>query len=206
MLYVEDFPDSFEPFNLQRNVSLMREIDAKFQEILKKLDDYYEKFKRQMDGTQERWVLHCVQRALICRQELGDEKIQIVSQRVELVENRTRQVDCHVELFEAHQDISDSTSGGKAGQNKSKSEAITQADKPNNKRSQRQRNNENRENASNNHDHEDITSGTPKEEKAKTLKKNRSKAKAEREASPTDLPSTPTSQHTVCAIRSPMER
>ncbi|ERE48708.1 inhibitor of growth protein 1, partial [Cricetulus griseus] len=160
--YVEDYLDSMEslPFDLQRNISLMREIDAKYQEILKELDDSYEKFKREMDGTQKRRLLHCIQRALIRSQELGDEKIQIVSQMVELVENRTRKVDSHVELFEAHQDISESTSSsGKAGQDKSKSEAITQADKPNNKRSRRQRNIENRENASNNHDHEDITSG-----------------------------------------------
>lgn len=124
--YVEDYLDSIEslPFDLQRNVSLMREIDAKYQEILKELDDYYEKFKRETDGTQKRRVLHCIQRALIRSQELGDEKIQIVSQMVELVENRSRQVDSHVELFEAHQDISDGTGGsGKAGQDKSKSEA-----------------------------------------------------------------------------------
>ncbi|XP_031194903.1 inhibitor of growth protein 1 isoform X2 [Mastomys coucha] len=167
-------------------------------EILKELDDYYEKFKRETDSTQKRRVLHCIQRALIRSQELGDEKIQIVSQMVELVENRSRQVDSHVELFEAHQDISDTGSGGKAGQDKSKSEAITQSDKPNNKRSRRQRNNENRENASNNHDHDDITSGTPKEKKAKTSKKKkRSKAKAEREASPADLPIDP-NEPTYC--------
>ncbi|KAG8452106.1 hypothetical protein GDO86_004050 [Hymenochirus boettgeri] len=40
--YVEDYLDSIEslPFDLQRNVSLMREIDSKYQEILKELDDY----------------------------------------------------------------------------------------------------------------------------------------------------------------------
>ncbi|XP_044937241.1 inhibitor of growth protein 1 isoform X3 [Mustela putorius furo] len=168
-------------------------------EILKELDEYYEKFKRETDGVQKRRVLHCIQRALIRSQELGDEKIQIVSQMVELVENRTRQVDSHVELFEAHQEVNDTTGhSGKAGQDKSKSETITQAEKTNNKRSRRQRNNENRENAANNHDHDDITSGTPKEKKAKaSKKKKRSKAKAEREASPADLPIDP-NEPTYC--------
>ncbi|KAM7331830.1 hypothetical protein ACRRTK_008538 [Alexandromys fortis] len=194
--YVEDYLDSVKslPFDLQRKVSLMREIDAKYQEILKELVHNCEKFKREKDGTQKRRVLHCIQRALIRSQELGDEKIQIVSQMVELVENRTRQLDSHVERFEAHQDISDSTgSSGKAGQDKSKSETIAQAHKPNTKPgSWRQRNKENRENASNNHDRDDIISGTPKEKKAKTSKKKkRSKAKAEREASPADLPIDP---------------
>ncbi|XP_045042655.2 inhibitor of growth protein 1 [Desmodus rotundus] len=170
-----------------------------YEEILKELDEYYEKFKRETDGTQKRRVLHCIQRALIRSQELGDEKIQIVSQMVELVENRTRQVDSHVELFEAHQEVNDTTGhSGKAGQDKSKNETITQAEKPNNKRSRRQRNNENRENAANNHDHDDITSGTPKEKKAKaSKKKKRSKAKAEREASPADLPIDP-NEPTYC--------
>lgn len=168
-------------------------------EILKELDEYYEKFKRETDSVQKRRVLHCIQRALIRSQELGDEKIQIVSQMVELVENRTRQVDSHVELFEAHQEVNDTTGhSGKAGQDKSKSETITQAEKSNNKRSRRQRNNENRENAANNHDHDDITSGTPKEKKAKaSKKKKRSKAKAEREASPADLPIDP-NEPTYC--------
>ncbi|XP_036246596.1 inhibitor of growth protein 1 isoform X1 [Molothrus ater] len=168
-------------------------------EILKDLDDYYEKFKRETDAVQKRRMLHCIQRALIRSQELGDEKIQIVSQMVELVENRTRQVDSHVELFETCQETNDTTgNSGKASQDKSKNETITQAEKPNNKRSRRQRNNENRENASNNHDHDDITSGTPKEKKAKTSKKKkRSKAKAEREASPPDLPIDP-NEPTYC--------
>ncbi|XP_025027558.1 inhibitor of growth protein 1 isoform X2 [Python bivittatus] len=168
-------------------------------EILKELDDYYEKFKRETDAVQKRRLLHCIQRALIRSQELGDEKIQIVSQMVELVENRTRQVDSHVELFETCQETNDITgNSGKANQDKSKNETLTQAEKPNNKRSRRQRNNENRENASNNHDHDDITSGTPKEKKAKTSKKKkRSKTKAEREASPADLPIDP-NEPTYC--------
>nr|AAF37422.1 ING1 tumor suppressor, variant B [Homo sapiens]BAA83462.1 p24 [Homo sapiens]BAA83496.1 p24 [Homo sapiens] len=144
-------------------------------------------------------MLHCVQRALIRSQELGDEKIQIVSQMVELVENRTRQVDSHVELFEAQQELGDTVgNSGKVGADRPNGDAVAQSDKPNSKRSRRQRNNENRENASSNHDHDDGASGTPKEKKAKTSKKKkRSKAKAEREASPADLPIDP-NEPTYC--------
>uniref|UniRef100_A0A2K5RJ69 Inhibitor of growth protein n=2 Tax=Cebinae TaxID=38070 RepID=A0A2K5RJ69_CEBIM len=168
-------------------------------QILKELDEYYERFSRETDGAQKRRMLHCVQRALIRSQELGDEKIQIVSQMVELVENRTRQVDSHVELFEAQQELGDTAgNSGKAGADRPKGEAAAQAEKPNSKRSRRQRNNENRENASSNHDHDDGASGTPKEKKAKTSKKKkRSKAKAEREASPADLPIDP-NEPTYC--------
>ncbi|EPQ12968.1 Inhibitor of growth protein 1 [Myotis brandtii] len=139
-------------------------------QILKELDEYYEKFKWETDSNQKRRAWHCM-RALIRSQELGDEKIQIVRQMVELVEIRARQVDSHVELFEAHQQVNDTTGhSGKAGQVESKNETITQAEKPNNKRSQRQHNNENRENAANSHGHDDITSGTPKEKKARSKK------------------------------------
>ncbi|XP_019586641.2 LOW QUALITY PROTEIN: inhibitor of growth protein 1 [Rhinolophus sinicus] len=193
--YVEDYLDSIEslPFDLQRNVSLMREIDAKYQEILKELDEYYEKFKRETDGTQKRRVLHCIQRALIRSQELDEEKIQIVSQMVELVGNRTKQVDSHMEHFETQQEVNDTTGHrGKASQDKSENKTITQAEKPNNKRSWQQRNNQNQENAANNYGHDDITLGMPKEKKAKNSKGEKcSKAKAEREASPTDLPIVP---------------
>ena len=169
-----------------------------FAEILQELDEYYEKFKRETDGAQRRRVLPCIQRALIRSQELGDEKIQIVGQMVELVENRARQVDSHVGLFEANQEVSDTTGHSRAGQDKSKSETVAQAEKPNSKRSRRQRTSENRENAASNHDHDDITSGTPKEKKAKaSKKKKRSKAKAEREASPADLPIDP-NEPTYC--------
>uniref|UniRef100_W5MRN4 Inhibitor of growth protein n=1 Tax=Lepisosteus oculatus TaxID=7918 RepID=W5MRN4_LEPOC len=203
--YVEEYLDLVEslPFDLQRNVSLMREIDAKYQgvsEILKELDEIYEKHKKEGDPVQKKRLLHCIQRALIRSQELGDEKIQIVSQMVELVENRSRQVEGHVEFLEASQEPSESlVVPGKTTQEKSRSETVGANEKSSNKRSRRQKNNENRENASNNLDHGDeISTGTPKEKKAKaSKKKKRSKAKAEREASPADLPIDP-NEPTYC--------
>ncbi|KAB1255004.1 Inhibitor of growth protein 1 [Camelus dromedarius] len=86
--------------------------------ILKDLDEYYEKFKWETDGAQKRRVLPWIRRALIWSQELCDVTTQIVSQMVEVVKNRTRQVDSHVELFEAHQEVSDNTGHSKAGQEK----------------------------------------------------------------------------------------
>uniref|UniRef100_L7N1B1 Inhibitor of growth protein n=1 Tax=Myotis lucifugus TaxID=59463 RepID=L7N1B1_MYOLU len=199
--YVEDYLDSIEslPLDLQRNVSLMREMDSKYQEILKELDEYDEKFKRETDSNRKRRALHCLQRALIRSQELGDEKMQIVRQMVELVENRTRQVDRHVGLFEAHLEVNGTTGhSGKAGQDKSKNETITQAGKRSNKRSRSQSHDESRGNAANNQDRDDITSGTPKKKKAKTSKKKKGpEAKAEREASPADLPMDP-NEPTYC--------
>lgn len=110
---------------------------------------------------------------------------------VELVGNRTKQADSHMEYFETQQEVNDTTGHrGKASQDKTKNKTITQAEKPNNKRSWQEC--KNQENAANNYGHDDITLGMPEEKKAKNSKRKKcSKAKVEREASPTDLPIGP---------------
>lgn len=227
--YVEDYLELVEslPLDLQRCVSLMREIDAKYQEILQELDETYEKHQQETDPIQRRRLLHTIQRALIRTQELGDEKIQIAGQMVELVENRTRQVDWHMELIQACQVSSPETSvptgsnsaitavpmtptsmsSGKPSLEKRREDTPGLGDKAasGGKRSRRQKNGaENRENSGYVADHVDeVITGTPKEKRAKTSssssskKKKRSKAKQEREASPADLPIDP-NEPTYC--------
>lgn len=214
------------PLDLQRCVSVMREIDAKYQEILRELDEAYEKHRQENDPVQRRRLLHSIQRALIRTQELGDEKIQIAGQMVELVENRTRQVEWHVEVFQACQAGSPETptptgsttpvtpvamtpvamSSSKPSMEKRREETPSSVDKSaSGKRSRRQKNGgENRENSNYGTDHGDeVVVGTPKEKRAKTSssssskKKKRSKAKQEREVSPADLPIDP-NEPTYC--------
>lgn len=96
------------PFDLQRSVSLMKEIDAKYQDVLKELDDAYERYRRESDPLQRRRLQLSIQRVLIRSQELGDEKIQIAGQMVELVENRTRQIDWHSEHLHPPQESQES--------------------------------------------------------------------------------------------------
>ncbi|XP_017565484.1 inhibitor of growth protein 1 [Pygocentrus nattereri] len=210
--YVTEYLDLVEslPFDLQRNVSLMREIDSKYQEILKELDEAYQKHSQEEDPIQRRRLLHCIQRALIRSQELGDEKIQLASQMVELVENRSRQVDSFAELLEAHSEPHDNAAaasmttivpGKRREEEKRREEALGLVDRlaGGNKRSRRQKanSNENRENASASH-HDEVVGITGREKRAKTSKKKkRSKAKQEREASPADLPIDP-NEPTYC--------
>ncbi|KAG9262392.1 inhibitor of growth protein 1 [Astyanax mexicanus] len=210
--YVAEYLDLVEslPFDLQRNVSLMREIDSKYQEILKELDEAYQKHSQEEDPIQRRRLLHCIQRALIRSQELGDEKIQLASQMVELVENRSRQVDGFAELLEAQNEPHDNAPaasmttivpGKRREEEKRREETIGLVDRlaGSNKRSRRQKvnSNENRENASASH-HDEVVSITGREKRAKTSKKKkRSKAKQEREASPADLPIDP-NEPTYC--------
>lgn len=53
-----------------------------FADVLKELDEAYERYRRETDSLQRRKLQLSIQRALIRSQELGDEKIQIAGQMV----------------------------------------------------------------------------------------------------------------------------
>ncbi|XP_026128142.1 inhibitor of growth protein 1-like [Carassius auratus] len=227
--YVEEYLELVEtlPLDLQRCVSLMKEIDASYQEVLNELDEAYEKHKQESDPVQRRRLLHCIQRSLIRTEELGDEKIQIAGQMVEMVENRSRQLDWQSELFQACQDSPESTvsvgsipsanasvtmtpvsasmlSVSKPSADRRRDETPASVDKSGGKRSRRQKNgSENRENSNYGMElNEEVGSGVSKEKKVKTSstsskKKKRSKSKQDREPSPTDLPIDP-NEPTYC--------
>ena len=171
-----------------------------FSEILQELDEAYEKHRQEIDPAQRRRLLHCIQRALIRTQELGDEKIEIAGQMVELVENRAKQVEWHVELFQSSQAGSPepntptgsasavttvtmtptAMSSSKPSVDKRREETPVPGDKPGSgKRSRRQKNGgENRENSNYSTDHgEEVVTGTPKEKRAKTSSSSSSSSK-----------------------------
>ncbi|CAM4489735.1 unnamed protein product [Leuciscus chuanchicus] len=190
--YVGEYLDLVEslPFDLQRNVSLMREMDSKYQEFLKELDEAYEKHGQEEDPIQRRHLLHFIQRALIQSQELGDEKIQLASQMVEMLENHSRQ------LLEARHEPHDK----RREEDKQREESLGSIDGLSgaNKRSRRQKNNNNDtlENIAIVHHDEGISVGTAREKRNKTSKKKK-RSKADREPSTTDLPIDP-NEPTYC--------
>ncbi|MBZ3888798.1 Inhibitor of growth protein 1 [Sciurus carolinensis] len=136
--------------------------------------------KRNVSEMQE------IERALIWSQKLCYEKIQILSQIMELAESQNRQVDHHVEVLETPQENKDTTGNScNAGQEKAKNKTIAQAEKMNYKHTLWPLNNVNQvmNISNNNHDHDDITSGTPKEKNAKTSK-NRLHSQGTEESKP----------------------
>lgn len=58
--------------------------DSSLADVLKELDDAYERYRRESDSVQRRKLQLSIQRALIRSQELGDEKIQIAGQMVRI--------------------------------------------------------------------------------------------------------------------------
>ncbi|TNN63642.1 Inhibitor of growth protein 1 [Liparis tanakae] len=210
--YVEEYLDLVEslPFDLQRSVSLMKEIDAKYQDVLKELDDAYERYRRESDSLQRRKLQLSIQRALIRSQELGDEKIQIAGQMVELVENRTRQIDWHSELLLSSQEVPEShvptatsttptaastmsssssssaaATPGKTGHHEKKRDEVTPSsaggDKAGGKRSRRQKNGDGRESYGGPDHAEDASVGASREKRAKTSSKKKKRSKGKSE-------------------------
>eukprot|EP00062_Callorhinchus_milii_P020818 gi/632976897/ref/XP_007905047.1/ PREDICTED: inhibitor of growth protein 2 isoform X2 [Callorhinchus milii] len=174
--YVSHYLESVEalPLELQRGVSRLREIDTSVSEIMKEVDNAYEKYKKETDTSQRKQLLNNLQRALINNQELGDEKIQIVTQMMDQVENRAKQMESHSEYFE---DLLEPE--------KLKAE-LPQSERSS-KRSRRLRNGDNRDMCQINNDTEEGED-QPKEKKSKSAKKKkRSKGRQEREISPVDF-------------------
>lgn len=140
--------------------------------------------------------------------------------QVELVENRTRQIDWHSELLHSSQESPEShvttaapatptaasmmspsaaVAPSKASHHEKSRDEVTPVtgggDKSGGKRSRRQKNGETRENYVGLDPSEEIGGGVSREKRAKTSssskKKKRSKGKSEREVSPPDLPIDP---------------
>ncbi|XP_068134842.1 inhibitor of growth protein 2 [Hyperolius riggenbachi] len=176
--YVEEYLECIEalPLDIQRTISLLREIDTKYIEALKEVDEVSEKHANESDPQQKKRLLQQLQRALIVTQELGDDKIQLVTQVLESVENRTKQIDALCKGFFESEESEKPTEKAKADSNTAERST---------RRPRRPRNSESRDMCH-------IANGTddgeepPKEKKPKSSskKKKRTKAKQEREVSP----------------------
>ncbi|KAM9400561.1 inhibitor of growth protein 2-like isoform 1-T1 [Salvelinus alpinus] len=199
--YVEDYLECVEsmPLDIQRNVSLLREIDSKYQEVLKEVDDVYERYQGEQDAAQRKRLQIQLQRALISSQELGDEKIHVVTQMTELVENRSRQMDSL--CLQEPRETSERVVTERRSSSVQEAAVSTPAERSSARRPRRQRNSESRDSnhASGNvavmDDPADELPLQPREKRSKSAKKKKRKAKQERDASPVEFtidPNEPT--------------
>uniref|UniRef100_A0A3P9KPK3 Inhibitor of growth protein n=1 Tax=Oryzias latipes TaxID=8090 RepID=A0A3P9KPK3_ORYLA len=197
--YVEDYLECVEslPLDIQRNVSVLREIDSKYQEVLKEVDEVFEKYKDEEDAAQRKRLQIQLQRALVSSQELGDEKIHVVTQMTELVENRSRQMDSHSLCLQ------ESCDAERLPVERCSSVQESPApERASNRRPRRQRNSESRDSSlpsANGSLLDDPLDDPPlpaqREKKSKSSKKKKRKAKQERDTSPVDFaidPNEPT--------------
>ncbi|GLV37862.1 Inhibitor of growth family member 5 [Carabus blaptoides fortunei] len=127
-LYLEHYLDSLEhlPIELQRNFTLMRDLDARAQNLMKNIDqlaDDYLRNIKSLSAEDKKEQLNKIQNLFNKAKEYGDDKVQLAIQTYELVDKHIRRLDSDLARFESeiqdkalssrNQDESNSTKKGR---------------------------------------------------------------------------------------------
>ncbi|XP_046396052.1 inhibitor of growth protein 4 isoform X2 [Ischnura elegans] len=113
-LYLEHYLDSLEhlPIELQRNFTLMRDLDARAQGLMKNIDKLADDFLRNvknMGPDKKKDQMDSIQKLFNKAKEYGDDKVQLAIQTYELVDKHIRRLDSDLARFESEiQDKSNS--------------------------------------------------------------------------------------------------
>lgn len=98
------------PIELQRNFTLMRDLDARAQGLMKDIDkladDYLRNAKKESSEKRKEQLAH-IQSLFNKAKEYGDDKVQLAIQTYELVDKHIRRLDSDLARFEA--EIQDKT-------------------------------------------------------------------------------------------------
>ncbi|KAG1669415.1 Inhibitor of growth protein 5 [Nymphon striatum] len=104
--YLEHYLDSLEslPVELQRNFTLMRDLDSRAQNIMKEIDglaDEYLKLVASINSDDRKDRVDYVQKLFSKAREYGDDKVQLAMQTYEMVDKHIRRLDSDLARFEA---------------------------------------------------------------------------------------------------------
>jgi len=105
-VYLEHYLDSLEslPIELQRNFSLMRDLDNRAQSIMKEIDSLAEDYLKvisQSSTEKRKDQMEKVQKHFNKAKEYGDDKVQLAIQTYELVDKHIRRLDSDLARFES---------------------------------------------------------------------------------------------------------
>lgn len=105
-LYLEHYLDSLEhlPVELQRNFTLMRDLDSRAQSLMKNIDsqaDEYLKNQNTYSSEEKKQKLENIQNLFNKAKEYGDDKVQLAIQTYELVDKHIRKLDNDLARFES---------------------------------------------------------------------------------------------------------
>ncbi|XP_026469367.1 inhibitor of growth protein 4 isoform X1 [Ctenocephalides felis] len=122
-LYLEHYLDSLEhlPIELQRNFTLMRDLDSRAQSIMRNIDEIAETYLTElpkMSSEAKKEKLKEIQGLFNKAKEYGDDKVQLAIQTYELVDKHIRRLDSDLARFEG--EIQDKALSGRT-----KNEEIT---------------------------------------------------------------------------------
>ena len=92
--FLEHYLDCMEnvPLDVQRFITQLREYDLLYRTKLDQIGQFLSLYRNQQTGPGKRKFLNKIQKCFIKSQQYGDEKLNIISQIVELVETRNQQV------------------------------------------------------------------------------------------------------------------
>jgi len=104
-LYLEHYLDSLEnlPVELQRNFTLMRDLDSRAQELMRNIDKLADDYMSNVKGytaDKKGETLTSIQRQFDKAKEYGDDKVQLAIQTYELVDKHVRKFDSDLARFE----------------------------------------------------------------------------------------------------------
>lgn len=105
-LYLEHYLDSLEhlPIELQRNFTLMRDLDARAQNLMKNIDELADEYLRNiksLTSDDKKEQLNKIQNLFNKAKEYGDDKVQLAIQTYELVDKHIRRLDSDLARFES---------------------------------------------------------------------------------------------------------
>lgn len=105
-LYLEHYLDSLEnlPVELQRNFTLMRDLDSRAQELMRNIDKVADEYMSNIRGysnDKKSDTLNNIKRQFNKAKEYGDDKVQLAIQTYELVDKHIRKLDSDLARFEA---------------------------------------------------------------------------------------------------------
>ncbi|GLG94203.1 hypothetical protein R5R35_006716 [Gryllus longicercus] len=105
-LYLEHYLDSLEhlPIELQRNFTLMRDLDARAQGLMRNIDRLageYLKNIKSLSPEKKKEQMNTIQNLFNKAKEYGDDKVQLAIQTYELVDKHIRRLDSDLARFEA---------------------------------------------------------------------------------------------------------
>uniref|UniRef100_A0A1B6DWI8 Inhibitor of growth protein n=1 Tax=Clastoptera arizonana TaxID=38151 RepID=A0A1B6DWI8_9HEMI len=105
-VYLEQYLDSLEnlPIELQRNFTLMRDLDARAQNVMRNIDqlaDEYLQHVKTLPAEKKREKMNDIQSQFNKAKEYGDDKVQLAIQTYELVDKHIRRLDNDLQRFES---------------------------------------------------------------------------------------------------------
>ncbi|XP_052796843.1 inhibitor of growth protein 1-like [Mya arenaria] len=191
--YLENYLETMDnlPDDLQRIVTQLRELDIQCRTILKDTEQHKETYLREESGQVKKKAFIAIKRALVRCQEIGDEKLHLLTLINEFIENRQRQLEQDRENLG---NFFDPTSSSASVKDHDKEEIIPQPPVVNNIKVSKQEEKieqrvapsaNKRQRRQKNHDN------LIKEEEDKPKKKKKRKTKKDKEQSPIDPPIDP---------------